>query len=117
MSMHAVTMPTPLARMSQERARRRETERASAYQRLRKALVELLPPGSEVWIFGSVIKPGRFREDSDIDIAVERLPVGRTEAWLQHELALRLDRGVDVLNVHETRLRSRIEREGEKWTL
>ncbi|HVC31830.1 MAG TPA: hypothetical protein VND24_11630 [Steroidobacteraceae bacterium] len=40
-----------------------------------------------------------------------------TEAWLQHPLALRTDRGVDLLNLRETGLRARIEREGEKWTL
>ena len=82
---------------------------------LRQALALLLPPGWEVWVFGSVLRPGRFREDSDIDIAVERLPPGLSEAWLQYQLALRLDRGVDVLNLNETGLRARIEREGEKW--
>lgn len=103
--------------MNAERAGRREAARAGARERLREVLSELLPAGSEIWVFGSLLKPGRFREDSDIDIAVERLPAGMSEAWLQYQLALRLDRSVDVLNLHETRLRSRIEREGEKWTL
>jgi predicted nucleotidyltransferase len=103
--------------MNAERAGRREAARAAARERLREVLSELLPAGSEIWVFGSLLKPGRFREDSDIDIAVARLPAGMSEAWLQYQLALRLDRSVDVLNLHETRLRSRIEREGEKWTL
>ena len=110
-------MATLLQRMSAERAERREAARVAARERLRQALAELLPPGSEVWVFGSVLRPGRFREDSDIDIAVERLPAGLSEAWLQYQLALRVDRGVDVLNLHETGLRARIEHEGERWTL
>lgn len=110
-------MATLLQRSNAERARRREAARISARERLREALAELLPRGSEVWVFGSLLRSGLFREDSDVDIAVERLPAGRSEAWLQYELALRLDRGVDVLNLHETGLRARIEREGEKWTL
>lgn len=110
-------MATLLARMNAERAGRRELARAMARDRLRQALGELLPRGSAVWIFGSILRPGRFREDSDVDIAVESLPPEVSEAWLQHQLALRMDRGVDLLNLHDTRLRPRIEREGEKWTL
>lgn len=90
-------VPTLLAKMKADRARRREEARQDAYSRLRAALADFLPPGSEVWVFGSLVKPGRFRENSDIDIAMERLPAGLTEAWLQFQLALRLDRGIDVL--------------------
>lgn len=110
-------MATLLARMTAERAARRETARLEALGRLREALASLLPAGSEVWIFGSVVRPGRFREDSDLDVAIESLPPGLSEAWLQYQLALRTDRGVDVLNLHETGLRERIQREGEKWTI
>lgn len=110
-------VPTLLAKMNEERARRREEARRVAYERLRAALADLLPPGSEIWVFGSIMTPGRFREDSDVDIAVEHLPSGRTEAWLQYELALRLDRGVDVLSLGDTSLRDRILREGKKWIL
>lgn len=110
-------MATLLAKMHEERARAREAARVAAYRELRDALRRLLPPGSEVWVFGSVLKPGRFREHSDLDVAVTLLPEGRSEAWLQSELELRLRRGVDVLNLKETGLRSKIERTGERWTL
>jgi uncharacterized protein len=110
-------MVTLLERMSSERAGRREAARLAVRARLREALAELLPAGSEVWVFGSVLRPGRFREDSDVDVAVDSLPPGMSEAWLQYRLALLIDRGVDVLNLRETGLRSRIERDGEKWTL
>jgi predicted nucleotidyltransferase len=111
------SMPTLLAKMNEERARQREAARVAAYWRLREALGKLLPQGTEVWVFGSLLKPGRFREYSDIDIAVASLPAGRSEAWLQGELELRLERGVDVLNLNETGLRSKIQRVGERWTL
>lgn len=110
-------MTTLLAKMHEERARSREASRMAVYRQLRDALRNLLPQGSEVWVFGSVIEPGRFRERSDVDIAVARLPPGRTEAWLQSELGLRLRRAVDVLNLNETGLRSKIERVGERWTM
>jgi hypothetical protein len=64
-----------------------------------------------------LLEPGRFREHSDIDIAVLHLPAGRSEAWLQGELGLRLERRVDVLNLNETGLRAKIQRVGEQWTL
>lgn len=110
-------MSTLLQQIHEERARARETARGAAYRELRGALGRLLPAGTEIWVFGSVLQPGRFREHSDIDIAVECLPEGRSEAWLQSELELRLHRAVDVLNLNETGLRSKIERTGEHWTL
>ena len=110
-------MATLLAKMTEERAQRRETERLAVYSHLRQALRELLPAGTQVWVFGSLLRPGRFRENSDVDIAVVSLPPGRSEAWLQGELGLRLDRVVDVLSLSETRLRSKIEAGGEQWTL
>jgi predicted nucleotidyltransferase len=110
-------MTTLLAQMTQERAQRREAARRQAYLGLREALCALLPSGTHVWVFGSVLKEGRFRENSDVDIAVTSLPAGRSEAWLQGELGLRLNRMVDVLNLNETGLRSKIEITGEQWTL
>src|ERR1700730_7198560 len=107
-------MATLLTKMNEERVRRREVARLAAYRRLREALGKLLPPGSEVWVFGSLLKPGRFREHSDIDIAVAGLPAGRCEAWLQGEIELRLERGVDVLRLNEKGLRSQIQRVGER---
>jgi predicted nucleotidyltransferase len=95
----------------------RGPERTRAYRPLREVLHELLPPGSEIWVFGSLLEPGRFREHSDIDIAVLSLPAEPSEARLQSELGLRLERRVGVLNLNEAGLRSKIERVGERWTL
>jgi predicted nucleotidyltransferase len=61
-----------------ERERRRRAQRnAEQQQWLRHAreailrLVEHYPEVRRVYIFGSLVKPGRFRPDSDIDVAVE----------------------------------------------
>lgn len=110
-------MPTLLAQMADDSARRGAAMRTAARTQLRAALKEMMPPGSTVWVFGSLVKPGRFHEDSDVDVAVEGLPAGRSEFWLQGELESRLGRRVDVLLFPETRLRAAIEREGERWTL
>ena len=110
-------MATLLVKMNEDRARRLEAARVATYRRLREALSQLLPSESEVWVFGSLLERGRFREYSDVDIAVTSLPAGRSEAWLQGELELRLGRGVDVLNLNETGLRSKIETVGERWML
>lgn len=110
-------MTTLLAKTHEERAHAREASRLATYRELREALRGLLPPGSAVWVFGSVLEPGRFRDHSDVDLAITSLPEGRTEAWLQSELELRLRRAVDVLNLNETGLRAKIERVGERWTL
>ena len=77
----------------------------------------LLPRGEVIWVFGSLIQSGRFREESDVDLALVRRPPVFSEFWLQGELELRLGRRVDVLLLDETRLRPKIEREGIKGTL
>lgn len=42
----------------------------------------------EVYVFGSVLDPGRFRLDSDIDLAIRGLPTERYyEAWRVAEAA------------------------------
>jgi hypothetical protein len=42
--------------MTVERAGRREAARVAVRERLRQALAELLPPGSAVWVFGSLVR-------------------------------------------------------------
>jgi len=101
-----------------ERARTnaaRETERLATLSRLRAALGKLLP-GQAVWVFGSVLKPGRFTPTSDIDLALESEPP-QGQLLLMSEIASDLDRPVDLLLLSETRLAEKIRGEGERWTL
>ncbi len=110
-------MATLLQEIAEADAVHRESERKRLLARLRTELASLLPGGDTVWVFGSLLQPGRFGAASDIDVALDRRPTAFSEFWLQGELEMRLGRRVDVLVLAETRLREKIEREGESWTL
>lgn len=110
-------MTTLLQELHDTRKRAQEALRLSIRQRLRRDLEAIYSPGTRVWLFGSITREGSFDEYSDIDLAVEAPPTGRTLFWLQGELELRVGCAVDVLLIDETRLRSKIERESEMWTL
>jgi len=106
---------TLLQQLNSERYQRREALRADVRLRLQKALIELLP-GHKAIVFGSLVKPGRFSDTSDVDIALDAEPAGVTTYQLTSLLAERLGRPVDVVLLPECRFRARILREGETWT-
>lgn len=106
---------TLLQQMEIERKERLEALRHQTYETLRIALSALLP-SQNVIVFGSVIKPGRFDEASDIDLALETEPTGMSQYQLSSLLAEWLGRPVDVVLLPECRLRDKIRREGEFWT-
>jgi predicted nucleotidyltransferase len=81
---------------------------------LRHALARHLP-GVPVWVYGSILREDRFHPASDVDLAVERLPVGMTLDFLQSLVSRDIGREVDVCLLERTRLRPRIEAEGERW--
>lgn len=101
-----------------ERERARVWARTQAFEttrsRLREALHELAP-GCEFWLFGSVTVATRFNLASDVDLAFVTLPAGMTEFLLAAELEERIGRPVDIVDFQRTRLRPKIEREGERW--
>lgn len=85
-------------RRKAQRHAQRERERLAWLARAQEAILRLAPchPGvQEVYLFGSLLQPGRFRPDSDIDVAVicESLEA-ESAFWraLEHEL----QRDVDV---------------------
>jgi uncharacterized protein len=103
--------------LAEERERRskRDTALADRTRALLRAALARHVPGTTVWVYGSLIKPGRFHEWSDVDIAVESLPVGMSLEYLQSLLSADVEREVDVCFLDRTRLRPFIEREGERW--
>lgn len=105
---------TLLQRMTEERARQRESLRLSVIAQLRHELAETIP-GERAIVFGSLIKPGRFSEFSDVDLALEREPGAMSIFQLTSILAERLGRRVDVVLLPECRFAERILREGEAW--
>jgi predicted nucleotidyltransferase len=68
-----------------------------------------------MWVYGSILHEDRFHPASDVDLAVERLPVGMTLDFLQSLVSRDIGREVDVCLLERTRLRPRIEAEGERW--
>ncbi|MEW5958065.1 MAG: nucleotidyltransferase domain-containing protein [Chloroflexota bacterium] len=85
------------ARRTKEQARR-EAERQHWRQQVREAVARLGPhyPGiRRVFLFGSIVQAGRFRADSDIDLAVE-CDSADTESRFWRALERELKRDVDV---------------------
>lgn len=82
------------------------------------ALLEELGPRFNIqraYLFGSVAHPGRFTEDSDVDIAVDSLAPGDFFAALAN-LATALGREVDLVELNKCHFAHRIRTGGIKWT-
>ncbi len=80
------------------RRAQREAERQKWLQRVREVTSHVAPryPGvRRVVLFGSLVEPGRFRPDSDIDVAVE-CDTPETESAFWRTLEQELKRDVDV---------------------
>ena len=100
-----------------------ERREAEACERARREILASLraalarhAPGAVVWVYGSVVRRGRFRHHSDVDVAFETLPGGHSLYAMQSLLSAACGREVDVCFLTETRLAEKIMREGEKWT-
>lgn len=106
-----------LLQAAKERQRdRRETLRQRTRNQLRQALRAALPEGFAVIVFGSLCHASRFSEGSDVDIAMDRLPAGKTLCDLTAELSARLRREVDVVELSRSRFAESIRQLGETWT-
>ncbi|MEW6047679.1 MAG: nucleotidyltransferase domain-containing protein [Bacillota bacterium] len=103
------------ARVARERRlRRARYERARAQaEAMVVALVERYPV-TRVWLFGSILDPGRFDERSDIDVACEGLPPERyLEAFGVLESTGPLPFDLVRVESCSPTLAARIRREGE----
>lgn len=106
-----------LDRALAQRRAARERERQAVLAQLMDLLRELGPRYgiSEAYIFGSVTRPGRFDERSDVDIAVERIaPEHLFDAIGAFSSAL--GREVDVIELRKCRFADRIRSQGIRWT-
>ncbi|MDX1688203.1 MAG: nucleotidyltransferase domain-containing protein [Candidatus Promineifilaceae bacterium] len=102
--------------LAQRQARREEERRALLADVLRKldALAEQFDL-QEAYVFGSVARPGRYREDSDVDVAVAGLPSEQFIS-LMAQLSASLGRDVDMIELEKIHFADKIKREGIKWT-
>jgi predicted nucleotidyltransferase len=103
-----------------EREERRRRDRESEYERVRTELRGVLRRVAgldEVIVFGSLTHRGAFHRHSDVDLAIWREPPGWTYYGLADWIAEAVGHPVDVILLNETRLKEKILREGELWTL
>jgi predicted nucleotidyltransferase len=69
----------------------------------------------QAFVFGSVVKPGRFHEGADVDVAVAALePAAFFD--LMGALSLGLGRDVDLVDLRQCHFADRIRQEGMLWT-
>ena len=111
-----MTRDTLLFRRDEARRASRLTLQARVMAELRAALATLVP-GSRVWVFDSLVQPGKFNDASDVDIALDVEPASMSIERLTSELAERLGRPADIVLLDHCRFRDKILREGELWTL
>src|SRR2546428_14029676 len=97
---------TQLEEIEAARLQSRERLRLKVREELRAALVEMLP-ARELFVFGSLVKPGRFTEHSDVDLALESEPPGMTIYQMTSLLAERLGRSVDIVLLPRCRFRDK----------
>lgn len=105
-----------LDRALAQRRAARERERQAVLDHLLQLLDELGPRYgiSEAYVFGSVTRPGRFDERSDVDIAVEEMaPEDFFDAISAFSTAL--GREVDLVELRKCRFADRIRSQGIRW--
>ncbi len=101
-------------RDAQEHARR-EALRSTVLADARAAIREIgpeFPAIQTVYLFGSILRPGKFSEHSDIDVAIDCADVF-VESRFRRELERRCHRQVDVRPCVE-RVAEAVEQTGEK---
>ena len=102
--------------LASERKRRRDDAiLADRTRELLRAALARHVPGTVVWVYGSLVKPSRFHDWSDVDVALESLPAGMTLEYLQSLLSADVGREVDACLIDRTRLRPVIEGRDERW--
>ena len=99
-----------------EKRQRNETLRQKTLSHIDTVLSHLRSryTWSEIYIFGSVLREGRFGPKSDVDFAVLGLP--KHDLYrLVGELSDALERPVDVVVLEESRMVGSIKRKGVRW--
>lgn len=97
----------------------RELYRQRALRKVDKVAQKLYSLGAyEVYVFGSVLKPELFDENSDVDMAVKGLTADNKYKALREVEEIFGDVPFDLLFLDEElrpEIRDRIEREGLLW--
>ncbi|PSB15808.1 signal peptidase [filamentous cyanobacterium CCP1] len=113
------SMPFNTRLLDESIAKRRQQNEQTRQETLKRLLAWLDDRGSQygidrVYIFGSVTAPGRFRADSDIDLAIEQMA---PEAFfaMMGQLAEAFERDVDLVELRKCHFADRIRAKGVVW--
>lgn len=106
-----------LDRVLEERRSQREALRLVTLERIKRVLEEMSGEIAfdEAYIFGSVTKPYRFFEETDVDIGFLGL---RDEDFFKAlaYLSYSLERDVDIIQLEKHRLKEKVMKGGIRWT-
>jgi predicted nucleotidyltransferase len=99
-----------------ERRAEWERRRLAMLARVIVALEEVVPAFGvrRAYIFGSLAKPGRYHERSDVDVAVE-WPGAGDFFDLAAEVSRRVGQDIDILPLERIPFADKIRREGILW--
>lgn len=103
-----------LDRAIERRLRAAEQLRVATRRRLVEALEAAPVPVARAIIFGSINRPGHFDANSDVDIAVGKLPA-RDYFTLKSHLEHSLCRAVDLVDLDRCHFAATIRRTGTTW--
>ncbi len=96
-----------------------EKSRKQVLATVKEILAEIAPKCgfSQAYIFGSTVKKGKFRPESDVDIALFELS-NQHFFSLMAEMSRRLERNVDLYQIEkmEEWLRRKVEEQGILWS-
>lgn len=103
-----------------QRLRKKQRENEKLRQEMLQRVLDLLPQlaarygFNRAYVFGSLVKRGRFRENSDVDIAIEGL---NNENYFKFmtDLSAQIGREVDVIQLEKHRLQEQIKESGMAW--
>jgi uncharacterized protein len=103
-------------RASRECIREHEKERLRVLSRVVEALDRLASDYTwkEAYLFGSIVKPGRFHCHSDVDVSLLGLSKYDHYAFVG-DLSMLIERPADVIRLEECPFAEAIVSEGVKW--
>ena len=101
-----------LQRRDLKRRQQNETLRRDTLEKAKAVIGTFFAgyPGTVVYLTGSVVKPGAFSADSDIDIAVEGFPGSRLDLYAS--LSVLFEQPIDIIILEKCHFAEHIRRNG-----
>jgi len=104
--------------------RERRRQRLEDYENIRRTVLSEIEEAvkgltgkyewDEIYLFGSITKPGRFQPNSDVDLGIKGLDKFALYAFIG-DISAMLNREVDVVRLEECPFAEKIMKSGVKW--